>query len=66
VEMVVAETRPRVLKMAGEVIRKSLLKVSRVRLGALSFEGLKMGEGRDLTKAEVAALRRAAGLQSEE
>jgi pseudouridine synthase len=66
VEMVVAETRPRVLKMAGEVIRHSLLKVSRVRLGLLSFEGLKMGEGRDLTKSEIAALRRAAGIQTEE
>jgi 23S rRNA pseudouridine2605 synthase len=65
VEMVIAETRPRVLKVAGELIRHSLLKVSRVRLGALSFEGLKMGEGRDLTKAEIAALRRAAGIESE-
>ena len=66
VEMVIPETRPRVLKVAGELIRKSLLKVSRVRLGALSFEGLKMGEGRDLSKAEIAALRRAAGIQPEE
>jgi 23S rRNA pseudouridine2605 synthase len=66
VEMSIAESRPRVLKMAGDVIRKSLLKVSRVRLGVLSFEGLKMGEGRDLTKAEIAALRSAAGIQSEE
>jgi 23S rRNA pseudouridine2605 synthase len=66
VEMVVAETRPRVLKIAGEMIHRHLLKVSRVRLGLLSFEGLKMGEGRDLTKAEIAALRRAAGIQSEE
>jgi 23S rRNA pseudouridine2605 synthase len=66
VEMTIAETRPRVLKVAGELIRKSLLKVSRVRLGALSFEGLKMGEGRDLTKVEAATLRRAAGLKSEE
>jgi pseudouridine synthase len=66
VEMVIAESRPRVLKVAGEVIRRSLLKVSRVRLGTLSFEGLKMGEGRDLTKNEIAALRRVAGLNSEE
>jgi 23S rRNA pseudouridine2605 synthase len=66
VEMVIPETRPRVLKVAGELLRKSLLKVSRVRLGTLSFEGLKMGEGRDLSKAEIAALRRAAGIQSEE
>jgi 23S rRNA pseudouridine2605 synthase len=65
VEMVIAETRPRVLKVAGDVIRRSLLKVSRVRLGALSFEGLKMGEARDLSKAEAAALRRAAGVESD-
>jgi 23S rRNA pseudouridine2605 synthase len=64
VEMQIAESRPRVLKVAGDAIRKSLLKVSRVRLGAMSFEGLKMGEGRDLSKAEIAALRRAAGLES--
>jgi 23S rRNA pseudouridine2605 synthase len=62
VEMVIIETRPRVLKVAGDVIRRSLLKVSRVRLGALSFEGLKMGEGRDLNKAEIAALKSAAGV----
>jgi 23S rRNA pseudouridine2605 synthase len=66
VEMVIAETRPRVLKVAGDVIRRSLLKVSRVRLGALSFEGLKMGEGRDLSKAEALALRHAAGVESGE
>ena len=54
------------LKVAGDVIRRSLLKVSRVRLGALSFEGLKMGEGRDLSKTEAAALRRAAGVESGE
>jgi pseudouridine synthase len=66
VEMAIAETRPRVLKVAGDVIRRSLLKVSRVRLGALSFEGLKMGEGRDLNKAEIAALRSAAGIGSED
>jgi len=66
IEMAIAESRPRVLKVAGEMIRKSLLKVSRVRLGNMSFEGLKMGEGRDLTKSEIAALRRAAGIASEE
>jgi 23S rRNA pseudouridine2605 synthase len=66
VEVVIAESRPRVLKMAGDLIRRSLLKVSRVRLGALSFEGLKMGQGRDLSKAEIAGVRRAAGIESEE
>jgi pseudouridine synthase len=62
IEMVVAETRPRALKAAGDLIRHSLLKISRVRLGGLSFEGLAMGGWRDLTKAEVGDLRRRAGL----
>jgi 23S rRNA pseudouridine2605 synthase len=63
VEMVVAETRPRALKAAGDLIRHSVLKLSRVRLGGLSFEGLKMGEWRDLTKSEIADLRKRAGLE---
>jgi 23S rRNA pseudouridine2605 synthase len=62
VEMMVPESRPRVLKAAGELIRHTLLKISRVRLGPLSFEGLRMGEARELTKGEVNALRRAAGV----
>jgi 23S rRNA pseudouridine2605 synthase len=63
VEMVVAETRPRALKAAGDLIRHSVLKLSRVRLGNLSFEGLKMGDWRDLTKSEIADLRKRAGLE---
>lgn len=63
IEMVVNETRPRALKAAGDLIRHSLLKISRVRLGGLSFEGLRMGEWRDLTKGEVGDLRRRAGLE---
>ncbi len=62
VEMVVAEARPRALKAAGELIRHSLLKISRTRLGGLSFEGLKMGAWRDLSKTEIADLRHRAGL----
>ena len=64
VEMLVAESRPRVLKAGGETIRHTVLKISRVRLGHISFEGLKMGGFRDLTKKEVAALLADAGLQS--
>jgi 23S rRNA pseudouridine2605 synthase len=63
IEMVVAEARPRALKAAGDLIRHSVLKLARVRLGGLSFEGLKMGEWRDLTKAEIADLRKRAGLE---
>jgi 23S rRNA pseudouridine2605 synthase len=62
IEMVVAESRPRALKAAGDMIRHSLLKISRIRLGGLSFEGLKMGAWRDLTKAEISDLRKRAGL----
>jgi 23S rRNA pseudouridine2605 synthase len=62
IEMVVAESRPRALKAAGELIRHSVLKISRVRMGALSFEGLAMGGWRDLTKAEISDLRKRAGV----
>jgi 23S rRNA pseudouridine2605 synthase len=62
IEMVVPEPRPRALKAAGDLIRHSVLKISRVRMGGLSFEGLAMGGWRDLTKAEIADLRRRAGL----
>ena len=63
VEMVVTEPRPRALKAAGELLRHTVLKVSRIRMGALSFEGLAMGGWRDLTKAEIGDLRRRAGLE---
>jgi len=62
VEMVVAESRPRVIKAAGETIRHTVLKISRVRLGEISFEGLKMGAFRDVTKKEVKSLLHDAGL----
>lgn len=58
VEIVVNEARPRALKAAGELIARHVLKISRTKLGNLSFEGLKMGGYRDLTEKEVAALRR--------
>jgi 23S rRNA pseudouridine2605 synthase len=64
IEMVVAEMRPRALKAGGDLIRHSVLKISRVRLGALSFEGLAMGGWRDLTKGEAADLRKRAGLEA--
>ena len=63
-EMVVDETRPRALKAAGELIRHTVLKISRVRLGGVTFEGLAMGGWRDLTRVEVADLRRRAGLEA--
>ena len=62
VEMVVPEIRPRALKAAGDLIRHSVLKISRVRIGRLSFEGLEMGGWRDLSKTELGDLRHSAGL----
>jgi 23S rRNA pseudouridine2605 synthase len=62
VEMVVAESRPRVIKAAGETMRHSVLKISRVKLGEIGFEGLKMGGFRDVTKKEVKSLLHDAGL----
>jgi len=62
VEMVVPEIRPRALKAAGDLIRHSVLKISRVRIGRLSFEGLEMGGWRDLSKTELGDLRQSAGL----
>jgi 16S rRNA U516 pseudouridylate synthase RsuA-like enzyme len=64
IEMVVAETRPRALKGGCEWIRHTLLKISRVRFGGLSFEGLAMGGWRDLSKSEIADLRKRAGLSA--
>jgi 23S rRNA pseudouridine2605 synthase len=62
VEIVVTESRPRALKAGGDLIRHSVLKISRVRLGIISFEGLKMGGWRDLSKGELGDLRRSAGV----
>lgn len=61
VEIVVPESRARALKAGGELIRHTVLKISRVRLGPISFEGLKMGGFRDLTKAEIKTLLADAG-----
>ena len=62
VEMVVPEIRARALKAAGEVIRHSVLKISRVRLGEISFEGLRMGGFRELSRKEIKSLLSDAGL----
>ena len=64
IEVVAAEARPRALKAGGDLIRHSVLKISRVRLGGISFEGLAMGGWRDLTKGELADLRSRAGVSA--
>ena len=64
VEMIVAESRPKALKAAGELVRHTVLKISRVRLGEISFEGLKMGGFRELTKKETSSLLSDAGVST--
>jgi 23S rRNA pseudouridine2605 synthase len=64
IEMVVTETRPRALKAGCEWVKHSLLKISRIRFGGLSFEGLAMGGWRDLSKSEIKDLRKRAGLEA--
>jgi 23S rRNA pseudouridine2605 synthase len=64
IEMIVDEIRPRALKGGAEWVKHSLLKISRVRFGGLSFEGLAMGGWRDLSRTEIADLRKRAGLEA--
>jgi 23S rRNA pseudouridine2605 synthase len=62
IEVEVPELSPKALRAAGEYVRHHVLKISRTAFGALSFEGLRMGQHRDLTSKEVTALRRDAGV----
>jgi pseudouridine synthase len=62
-ELTITEGRNRQVRRMIEVLDAKVLKLVRVRLGPLTLEGLKMGEWRDLTAAEVAQLRKNAGLR---
>lgn len=64
VEVVVKELRPRALRALGELMRMQVLKISRVKFGEFSFEGLKMGGWRELNDKDVAKLLRATGLRA--
>jgi 23S rRNA pseudouridine2605 synthase len=62
-EMTLTEGRNRQVRRMAEAIGSKVLKLVRVSLGPLTLEGLKIGQWRDLTAAEVAALRAAAGIE---
>ena len=64
IEVVVHELRPRALRALGDLMRMQVLKISRVKFGEFSFEGLKMGGWRDLNDKDVAKLLRATGLRA--
>lgn len=56
-EMTITEGRNRQVRRMLEAVGSKVLKLVRVRLGPLTLEGLRMGEWRELTAAEVKALR---------
>lgn len=64
VEVVAHELRPRAMRALGDILRKQVLKISRVKFGDHSFEGLRMGGFRDLNDKDVAKLLRATGLKA--
>jgi pseudouridine synthase len=57
-ELVITEGRNRQVRRMIEALDAKVLKLVRVRLGPLTLEGLRVGEWRDLTAAEVAQLRK--------
>lgn len=56
-EMTITEGRNRQVRRMLEAVGSKVLKLVRVRLGPLTLEGLRIGEWRELTAAEVKALR---------
>lgn len=56
-DMTITEGRNRQVRRMLEAVESKVLKLVRVKLGPLTLEGLRMGEWRELTPAEVAALR---------
>ena len=56
-EMTITEGRNRQVRRMLEAVDSKVLKLVRVKLGALTLEGLRIGEWRELTPAEVAGLR---------
>jgi 23S rRNA pseudouridine2605 synthase len=59
-ELTITEGRNRQVRRMLEAIDSKVLKLVRVRLGPLSLDGLKIGEWRELTPAEVASLLKSA------
>jgi 23S rRNA pseudouridine2605 synthase len=62
-ELVITEGRNRQVRRMIEALDAKVLKLVRVRLGPLTLEGLRVGEWRDLTAAEVLHLRKGARIK---
>ncbi len=56
-EIVLTEGKNREVRRMVEAVGFKVLKLVRTRIGALTLEGLEVGKWRELTRAEVAALR---------
>ena len=61
-EITLTEGRNRQVRRMLEAVDSKVLKLVRISLGLLTLQGLEIGKWRNLTAAEVAALRRAGGL----
>ena len=62
-EITLTEGRNRQVRRMLEAVESKVLKLVRVTLGPLTLEGLQIGKWRNLTGAEVAALRRSGGVK---
>ncbi|HEX4770975.1 MAG TPA: pseudouridine synthase [Bryobacteraceae bacterium] len=63
-ELTISEGRNRQVRRMLEAIGSKVLKLVRVRLGPLTLAGLKIGESRELTQAEINGLKRTLGLHA--
>jgi 23S rRNA pseudouridine2605 synthase len=63
-ELTLTEGRNRQVRRMLEALGGKVLKLVRVKLGPLTLQGLKIGEWRDLTVDEIAALKRMLGMKS--
>jgi len=62
-EITLTEGRNRQVRRMLEAVGSKVLKLVRVNLGPLTLEGLTVGKWRDLSPAEVSALKRVAGVK---
>src|SRR5437868_12125128 len=65
VRVVVSEGRPHLVKRLMEAVGAPVLKLHRADYGGIGVEGMRPGEVRELTRAEVQSLRAQAGKKAE-
>jgi len=58
----IKEGRTRQIHKMAEALRLQVIKLARVAFGGITYHGLKVGQSRALTPAEVLDLRKLAGL----